>query len=108
MKDEMRFKLGWGYVLIVLGISLLVHASLGNLGLSAAIFLVGAGTGSIFLGYLDPRMPLILGLGAVLVLMGAGLLMVTSAVVQPLFILGCLVLLLGVGYLLYPTKSGGA
>jgi hypothetical protein len=108
MKDSMRFQLGWGYAMVILGISVLAHAYLGNLGISLAVFLVGTGIGTLLLGYRNPRMPLIVILGAVMILSGGGLFMVTSALVNPLFIVGCLIIFLGAGYLVYATRPGGA
>jgi hypothetical protein len=108
MKDDFRFKVGWGGIVCILGISFITQTILSNPQVSLATFLCGAGIFLVFLGYFEPKLPLILALGSILFLSGGGIFAVIIANVNMLLVMSVILILIGIGYILFTMKSRGA
>lgn len=105
-QENVRFYFGWGLLTIILGISLLVFAALGNLSLAISVFFIGLGISLLLLSMSKPALPLINLLGFALTLLGFLIYGIFVALLNPVSIIGIVVIAIGGGIIILASKKG--
>ena len=105
-QENMRFYFGWSLSAIIFGLSLLVFAAFGNLGLAIAIFFIGLGISLCLIGMSKPVLPLINSLGFALIIFGFLIYGIWVAQFNPFVIIGIVIIAVGGGIILFASKRG--
>ena len=100
----MRFYLGWGSLICIFGISLLIFAALGNLSLATCVFFIGLGFILLLISVSKPILPLISSLGFALILLGLLIYGIFVAMFNPIMIIGIVIIAIGGGIILFAAK----
>jgi len=106
-QENMRFYLGWGLSAIIFGLSLIIYATLGNLGLAISIFFIVLGISLFLIGMSKPILPLINLLGFALIIFGFLIYGIFGAHFNPFLIIGIAIIVIAVG-IFYLHQRGGS
>jgi len=105
-QENMRFYLGWGLLAIIFGLSLLIYAALGKLGLAISIFFIMLGISLFLIGISKPILPLINSLGFVLVIFGFLIYGIFVAQFNPFGIIGIAIIIIAGGMFYLHQRRG--
>jgi len=93
--------LGWGLVVIVFALSLIVQSIFRDFVLSSGVFFILLAVCLIVLGLIKPIMPLVSLLGGLSLLIGAGIVGYFVVHVDTLMIGGLMILIAGISLLVF-------
>ena len=110
MKNEItnenkRFYLSWGLFVIVFALSLIIQSLYGNLVISTGFFFTALAICLIIIGYPTPSMPLVVQLGGIFLGIGIAVLGIFYLHIDPLIVIGVLILIGGVILLMFKGRK---
>ena len=105
MKDEdRRFYMGWGAVIVMLGIAIFTWMMTHDSAYAGGVFLVGLGAFLSLVSFRPRFEMLLLGFGITLAIVGAIVLALVTTIIDPLYIVVAVLVALGLAIILFAAK----
>ena len=99
-QENLRFYAGWGAIISVLGLALLILASTGNIATAIAFFFIVLGIALVLISISDPVLPLVVTTGTAAIVLGVITYGMFVALLNPIIIFGMVFVLAG-GIIIY-------